>query len=149
MTLQDVAGSSSNGSRTEVRCSLCVFSKTVPPDRVTAIIGIQPSRTRRIGEAVRRGQANGPTVQRHQWIWEVPDRVPSELDAQLDALDAALTPLASSISSLGADADVVVDLVVEHYGSSLSLGWTMASRHVSMVAQFGATLSVDEYNYTE
>lgn len=69
------------------------------------------------------------------------------IGAQLDAIWTALGSRAPAFRDLS-DAHVVVDILIEHYGDDLSLGWAMAERHVSMAAAFGASISVDEYDYT-
>lgn len=39
-------------------------------------------------------------------------------------------------------------IVIEHYGHDLSLGWGLDRRHVELAAALGASLDIDEYDYT-
>jgi len=108
-----------------------------------------PSTSREIGHPIRSGGVAGPVVQRHQWIWEVPADIEPAMTPQLDALSAALGSRTEAVRRLGDAADVFIDVVISHFGPTLSLGWTMTREQIDLVAAFGAGLSVDEYDYTE
>jgi Domain of unknown function (DUF4279) len=130
-----------------VRCALFFSSETMRPEEITERVGIQPT-VQRIKGQPRKGNPAKPVVN-HQWIWK-PDEegVERSLDAQLDAIWAALGSRADAFKSLRADAEVVVDILIEHYGDDLRLGWALDRRHVSAAAAFGASIDVDEYDYT-
>lgn len=130
----------------EVRCSLNVYSDTVDPQEVTGHVGIDPTEERIKGRP-RRGNPCLPVVN-HQWIWQPDESVASRLDDQLDAIWEALGPRASAFRDLQGRAFVQLSIWMVHKGSELSLGWVLARRHVTRVAEFGAAIDVDEYDET-
>jgi hypothetical protein len=83
------------------------------------------------------------------WFWEPPTQVPRELNAQLDAVRSVTAGRAALFRELGAEAEVEVAIVLEHYGRQLLLGWRLDRSHVQLVAELGASIDVDEYDYTE
>ena len=143
------AQQSAQAARTEVRCSLCIFSNTLQPDQVTELVGSPPTTSREIGDPIRSRGVAGPVVQRHQWIWEVPADIEPAMTPQLDTLRAALGSRAEAVLGLRDAADVYIDVVISHFGPTLSLGWTMTREQIDLIAAFDAGLSVDEYDYTE
>jgi hypothetical protein len=132
-------------ARLVVRCELAVFSDAVEPDAITERIGIQPSVTRRRGDLIRTG---GPQVPNHQWVWHPDSGVEQDMDSQLDALRAVTISRVDSFRKLQGEADVVLAIVIEHHGDDLSLGWVLDRRHVALAAALGASIDVDEYDYT-
>jgi hypothetical protein len=133
-------------SALSARCGLGVFSEWCGPDEITARIGITPTRSRVAGELIRRG---GPTVPKHMWLWEPSTEVPRELNAQLDAIWSATTGRAPLFRELASNGVVEISVVLEHYGSQLLLGWALDRRHIERAAELGASIDVDEYDYTE
>jgi hypothetical protein len=83
------------------------------------------------------------------WAWEPPTDVPRELNAQLDAIWSATRGRASLFRELASSGIVEIAIMLEHHGSELLLGWTLDRRHVEHAAELGATIDVDEYDYTE
>lgn len=138
-----------SGSGTDVRCALVVESKTVSADDVTAAVGLNPTRTRIMGEPVRATGESSPLVPFHQWYWQVPATTEPSWSAQLEALRANLGPYASTIKSLADRASIVLSAHIRHYGSDLYLGWTATADDIQLMADFGAMLSVDEYDETD
>lgn len=128
------------------RCTLGIFSETCTPDEITARVGIEPTRSRIAGELIRVG---GPTVPKHLWLWEPPSEVPRDLTAQLDALCSVTAGRAPLFRDVGSEAEVEIAIVLEHYGRELLLGWHLEQRHVQQAAQLGASIDVDEYDYTD
>ncbi len=88
-------------------------------------------------------------VASHKWTWQPAETVAHSLDAQLDAIWDALGLRANAFKGLPVDAEVVVDIWIEHHGDDLRLGWALDQRHVTRAAAFGASIGVDEYDYTE
>ena len=129
-----------------VRCALAVYSETLSAAEITECVDIQPTESRIKGQP-RKGNPSKSVVN-HQWIWKPGEGVERSLDAQLDALWAALGHRAAAFKGLPVDAEVVVDIWIEHYGDDLRLGWVLDRRHVSGAAAFGASLGVDEYDCT-
>lgn len=131
-----------------VRCALVVYSETLSAAEITQRVGIQPTEAKIKGQP-RKGNPAMPVVN-HQWKWK-PDEesVERSLDAQLDAIWDALGARADVFKGLPADAEVMVDIWIEHYGDDLRLGWALDQRHVTRAAAFGASIGVDEYDYTE
>lgn len=132
----------------EIRCRLVVFSPRLRPEDVTARSGMQATTVRHRGYRARPGAGPKDGLAEHQWIWEPDDDVTLTLDAQLDAIWSAIGPSAAAFRNLQPEARVVVDIVFEHYGSELSFGWELHERHVAMASALGASVSVDEYDYT-
>jgi len=130
-----------------IRCALAVYSETLSAAEITDYVDIQPTEARIKGEP-RKGNPSKPVVN-HQWIWKPNESVERSLDAQLDALWAEMGRRAAAFKSLPGDAEVVVDIWIEHHGDDLRLGWVLDRRHVSAAAAFGASLGIDEYDYTE
>jgi hypothetical protein len=129
-----------------VRCDLTVFSELLEPAAITARVGIEPTRSRRAGELIRRG---GPTVPKHLWVWQPSDDVAQKLDAQLDAIWSASAGREQDFCELGDTTEINVSIVIEHYGSQLVLGWVLDRRHVRHAAALNAILDVDEYEYID
>ena len=142
----DDSASRSRRTGLSARCVLEVFSERFRPDHITARVGMTPLRSRVADELIRRG---GPTVPKHMWAWEPPTDVPRELNAQLDAIWSATRGRASLFRELASSGIVEIAIVLEHHGSELLLGWTLDRRHVEHAAELGATIDVDEYDYTE
>lgn len=136
------------GAREVVRCALIVYSETLSAAEITEHVGLEPTEAKIKGQP-RVGNPAMPVVN-HQWLWR-PDEetVECSLDAQLDAIWAALGARADSFKSLPADANVVMDIWIEHHGDDLELGWALDQRHVTAAASFEASIGVDEYDYTE
>ena len=132
----------------EIRCSIGVFSDTVTARDVTALVGIEPTRQRVKGEPVSASRPNIP-VASHLWVWKPDDSVEPSLEAQLDALWAALGSRAESFKNLSPEAKVQLDIWIVHHGRHLTLGWVLGRQHVATAAAFGASLNVDEYDDTE
>jgi Domain of unknown function (DUF4279) len=131
--------------RPRVSCELAVFSESVEADAVTTRVGVDPAETRRMGDARRSGKGR---VKNHQWIWRPCSDVPRNLDSQLDALRAMAIERVEAFKALQNEARVVLEIVIEHYERALSLGWVLDRRHVELAAALGASLDVDEYDYT-
>jgi hypothetical protein len=141
------SGGEAADARDEIRCALAVFSASLTPEEITDLIGTQPTMVRRRGSRPRPGAGPKDGLPEHQWTWQPDASVALTVDAQLDAISTALGSRAQAFRDLP-DARVVVDILIEHYGGWLSLGWAMAERHVLMAAALGASISVDEYDYT-
>lgn len=133
--------------REVVRCALAVYSETLSAADITERVDIQPTEARIKGQP-RKGNPTKPVVN-HQWIWKPDEGVERSLDAQLDVLWAELGRQAAAFKGLPIDAEVVVDIWIEHYGEDLRLGWVLDRRHVNAAAAFGASLGIDEYDCTE
>jgi hypothetical protein len=134
-------------ARDEIHCALDVFSASLTPEEITHRIGTQPTIVRRRGSRPRPGAGPKDGLPENQWEWNPDASVPLTLDAQLDAIWTALGSRAQAFRDLS-EAHVVVDILIEHHGDGLSLGWAMVERHVLMAAALGASISVDEYDYT-
>lgn len=144
----EIQALSSESLLEEIRCSLCIVSGDIGPDELTAMVGVAPTTTQRRGEP-RSSGAPGRTVAVNQWVWRPPGEVKALLNAQLDAIWSALGSRADAFRELPTGAHVVLDIAIYHRGDQLRLGWTLAQRHVAMTAAFNASMSVDEYDYTE
>jgi Domain of unknown function (DUF4279) len=127
---------------------LGVFSHEVPASEVTAHVGIEPTVQRVKGEA-RLGRNREMVVASHQWVWKPDSSVEQLLDPQLDAIWSALRAHAEAFSTLPPEAKVTLSIWMVHRGTELSLGWVLDRRHVAAAAAFGASIDVDEYDYTE
>ena len=134
--------------RDEIHCRLIVFSPRLRPEDVTAGTGVEATIVRHRGYRPRPGAGPKAGLPEHQWIWEPDNDVAQTLDAQLDAIWSAIGSSAAAFRNLQPEGRVVVDIVFYHYGNELSLGWTLHERHVAMASGFGASISVDEYDYT-
>lgn len=132
----------------EIQCSLVVHSQTVTAVDVTAHVGIEPTTQRVKGEPISAKRPNIP-VAGHLWVWKPTGSIEHSLDAQLDAIWAALSSRADAFRSLPPDAEVGVSIWIVHHGSELRLGWALDQRHVTAAAAFGASIDVDEYDDTE
>lgn len=137
-----------DNARTEIRCGIVVFSDSMGPADVAAHVGVEPTEQSVKGEPLPGRRSRSVVVARHRWAWRPGSSVDRSLDAQLDAIWAALGSRADSFRSLPADAEVVMDIWIEHYGDELQLGWRLDRRHVSAAAAFEAAIGVDEYDYT-
>lgn len=135
-------------ARTEVRAGIVVFSDNMSPAEIAAHVGIEPTEQSIKGEPLPGKRTRRVVVARHRWAWR-PDGTERSLDAQLDAVWTALGSRADSFKRLPTDAEVVVDIWIEHHGDDLRLGWALDRRHVSAAAAFGASIGVDEYDCTE
>ncbi len=135
-------------TRDEIHCELAVVSKRIMPEEVTDRIGMRPTLARHRGDPTARGNDSGYGLPEHQWIWTPNEGTALTLDAQLDAIWTELGAYTHAFRDLGAEVRVVIDILIEHYGTALSLGWVLHERHVAMAAAFGAMISVDEYDYT-
>jgi Domain of unknown function (DUF4279) len=133
-------------SKLVIKCDLRIVSEILEPEEITARLGIEPTRARRAGELIRAG---GPTVPMHLWVWAPAAGTPPNLEPQLDALWSVTDGREQVIQEFGEGTHVEVSLVIEHHGPELLLGWSLAARHVERVAQLGARLDVDEYDYTD
>jgi Domain of unknown function (DUF4279) len=85
----------------------------------------------------------------HQWVWKPDSSVEHLLDPQLDAIWTSLSPHADAFRHLPPEAEVGLSIWITHRGTDLSLGWVLDRRHVAAAAAFGATIDIDEYNFTE
>lgn len=146
MTGEHGATSGQQRWREVVRCALAVYSETLSAADIAERVDIQPTEAKIKGQP-RKGNPTKPVVN-HQWIWKPDESVERSLDAQLDALWAELGRRAAAFKSLPVDAEVVVDIWIEHYGEDLRLGWVLDRRHVSAAAAFGASFGIDEYDCT-
>jgi|SRR5665213_2899249 len=132
----------------EIKCSLAVFSDSIDAAAVTTCVGIEPTIQRVKGEP-RSPKRPDVVVVSNQWVWRPGEAVERSLDAQLDSIWAELGPRAEAFVSLSLEATVQLDVWIAHRGEDLSLGWSLDHRHVAMAASFGASVNVDEYDFTD
>jgi hypothetical protein len=78
-----------------------------------------------------------------------PAEVPKELDSQLDAIWSATAKRRGLFADFGPVVEIAVEVVIEHHGSQLLLGWVLDRRHIRCAAELSATIDVDEYDYTQ
>jgi hypothetical protein len=132
-------------SWSDVRCAIVVFSDELSPSQITGELGIQPTRTKERGELT----VGGRLTPNHQWGWEVPEGVPASFDDQVDGIRRGVGLHAGKFRSLAGRAHVQFDVLIEHQGRDLYLGWAIDAEVVALIAEFGASLNIDEYDYTD
>jgi hypothetical protein len=135
--------------REDVQGALAVYSDTISASEITSLIGIEPTEQRVKGQPVRGKRNRKITVVSHQWIWQPNDSIERSLDAQLNAIWAALKPYAEVFQHLPPEVDILLDIWISHYGSEIWLGQKLDKRHVTAAAAFGASISIDQYDFTE
>ena len=123
-----------------------MFSASLEPHVIAERVGVRASNARRQGDLIRPG---GPSVLNHQWVWRPDAQIPWDLDSQLDAIAAMAADRVEAFEGLKNEAEVVLSVVIEHLGRGLTLGWSLDRRHLELAAALGASLDIDEYDYTE
>lgn len=136
--------------KSEISVYFAFFGFDTDPDEITRIVGISPSRIRRVGDAVSyppppgKDAAQMPRVKVSGWRIDSGLDPAADLPTQVRALLRRLQPAWASLTELGQRYEAAVECVVKSYGGDRpEIGFDKDL--IQQVAQLNATLGVDLY----
>jgi hypothetical protein len=130
------------------RTEFSVYSDTVPAVEMTARIGLDANRV-----LVRGSRRQEPPVPRAH-LWQVSDHQPGSVGDQAERLLARLAPHRDRLVALSREPDFSIGLMIVRYfadedGAPNGFGWHLPPELVAFLAAVGASIDVDEYDYSE
>lgn len=125
-----------------VRVSLDIRSTQVPPEDITARLGLVPTRTQRMGDIVRGRR----TARLHLWSLEPQGEIPGSVEEKLAFLLQLIAPVADAISLLSPVCEVEVSVCYTDWGGDPQFGgFHLSLETVQSLAVLHAAIDFDLY----
>lgn len=131
----------------EASCNvyLAIKSETVPPEEISALVGLQPTESWRMGDP--RKLTNPPMAYKfHGWFFDPSGRGPGDFETKLKRLLDLTEASAPSIRALTDTCRVSVVVPYRGYKDQM-WGLAIEPGDLSRLAALGAVLDVDLYAY--
>lgn len=126
-----------------VRVYLSITSATLSPETITQKIGLQPTRSKTLGEP-RHPKAPTVTLQKHHWSFEPGAEVPGSLERKLTVLLSQLEAAQPKIAALPDTCEICICICYRGYRGWMG-GWHLDPAIICKIAALGAALDVDLY----
>jgi hypothetical protein len=126
-----------------------IFSADVTADEMTERVGLEPDEV-----LVQGRRRSGPPPVPRSHAWKLVDRGPGRIDDQAERLIARLRPHRDRLVALCREPGFSVGLLIgRHFpdedGVPDGFGWHLDAQLVEFLAAVGASIDVDEYDYSD
>jgi hypothetical protein len=130
----------------DVRAYLAITSVSLSPAQITARVGLNPSETPAIGDAI----LPSPVMKYREHWWQIePQRnMPASVEEKITAVLDAVEPAVAQIAALKPVCELRVTVVFEGWGGDPQFGgFGLDARTVRRLAALGADLVFDLYAF--
>lgn len=127
----------------ESRVTLRFFSEELDPAEITAVLGVQPTDCYKKGQTRVLSTGNTLIYKRGMWRFEVPNRTPANLEAQIDEILGALTQDLAVWHRLASEHDV--DLFCGLFMEESNEGFSLAPAFLALLSDRKIKIDFDVY----